>query len=297
MTAYQQIASNKRRTVILIVLFVIFIIVLGGILGETMEFGYGGLIFAVPIALGMSLFSYYSGDKVALWTAGAKGPITKEDNAYVYRLVENMTITAGLPMPKVYLIPDAAPNAFATGRDPKHASIAMTTGIVEMLENEELEGVIAHELAHIKNYDIRLMMIVIVCVGIVTLLTDFFFRWSFFGGRRRGGRDQGGAILLVIGIAAMIIAPIVAKIIQLAISRKREYLADASAVLLTRYPEGLARALEKISGASQPLKHARQATAHLYINNPFGNSKKFFSKLLSTHPPLQERVAALRKMA
>ncbi|MFA5995122.1 MAG: M48 family metallopeptidase [Patescibacteria group bacterium] len=296
MNIYQQIESNKRRSVLLVILFIVFIIALG------YTFAYindspGLLLLAIPISIIMSLTSYYSGDKIALWSSGAQGPIKKEANPYVYRLVENLCITAGLPMPKIYLINDSAPNAFATGRDPQHASIAMTTGIIQLLENEELEGVIAHELSHIKNYDIRLMMIVIICVGIVSLLANWFLRFSFFG--RGGRRDKNGAglIFMLIGVILMILSPLIAKLIQLAVSRKREFLADASAVLLTRYPAGLAKALEKISAAAQPLQRTNPATAHLFIASPFGATKHSWRNLFSTHPPISERVKALRSIA
>jgi heat shock protein HtpX len=297
---YKQITSNKRKSFLLIAIFVIFVIFLGWIFGQISNDGYGALILAVIISLIMALVSFYSGDKIALWTAGAKGPLNKNDNPYVYRMVENLCITAGLPMPKVYVIADPAPNAFATGRDPKHASIAITTGLIERLENEELEGVIAHELSHIKNYDIRLMMVVIVLVGVVALLSDWLLRFRFFGGRR-DDRDSGGqlgAILLLVGIVLAILSPLLAKLIQLAVSRKREFLADADGALLTRYPEGLAKALEKISAYGEPMIRANDATAHLYISNPFGGKKnKFFHKLFSTHPPAEERIKTLRGMA
>jgi heat shock protein HtpX len=297
---YKQITSNKRKSILLIVVFVIFIAALGWIFSQISDAGYSPLFFAVAISLVMALFSFYSGDKIALWTAGAKGPIEKNNNPYVYRLVENLCITAGLPMPKIYIISDPAPNAFATGRDPAHASIALTTGLIERLENEELEGVIAHELSHIKNYDIRLMMVVIVLVGVVALLSDWLLRFRFFGGRRsdRDGGGQIGAIMLLIGIALAIISPLIAQLIKLAVSRKREFLADADGSLLTRYPEGLARALEKISTYKEPMLRANDATAHLYIANPFGaKTQKFFHKLFSTHPPTEERIKTLREMA
>ncbi|MEK7084857.1 MAG: M48 family metallopeptidase, partial [Patescibacteria group bacterium] len=228
-------------------------------------------------------------------------------NPYVYRRVENLCITAGTPMPKVHIIESAALNAFATGRDPEHASIALTTGIIDALKNEELEGVIAHELSHVKNYDIRVMTIVVVLVGTIALLSDFFFRIRFFssiggsafgggGGRRdsRGGGGQVGAIIMIVGIVLLILSPIIAELIKLAVSRRREYLADASGALLTRYPEGLARALEKISQSKTPLAHASAATAHLFISNPF--KKHSVSGLFSTHPPIEERVKKLRGM-
>lgn len=279
-------------------IFFVLIVILGWVFGELTEFGYAGIVVAVIIAVGMSLFSYFSGDKVALWTAGAKA-IKKEDNPYVYRMVENLCITAGLHQPKVYIINDPAINAFATGRDPEHSSIAITTGAIEKLENEELEGVIAHELSHIKNYDIRLMTIVIICVGIVALLSNWFFRISFFGGRRNSrGDGRVQAIFMLVGLVLIIFAPIIGQLIKLAVSRKREFLADASGALLTRYPEGLASALEKIKvHNTKPMPHANNATAHLYISNPFGDkSKKGLARLFSTHPPVEERVAALRGM-
>ena len=293
---YSQIDSNKRKTIILIAVFIIIILALGWVFGELSGYGYWGLAIAVGVSIIMSLFSYYRGDKVALWTSGAK-PIKKEDNPYVYRLVENLCITAGIPVPKVHIIDDPAPNAFACGRDPEHSSIALTSGLIERLENEELEGVIAHELSHIKNYDIRLMTIVIVLVGIIVLMSDVFIRIRFFGRRSDRGGGQAGTILFVIGILLMILSPLIAQLIHLAISRKREFLADASGALLTRYPEGLASALTKISQCKQPLKKASNATAHLYITNPFSGRKKFLSKAFSTHPPVEERVKALRGMA
>ena len=298
-TAYSHIDSNKRKTVILVTIFIIFVLLLGWLFGYLTESGYYGLILAGIIAIVMSLFGYFSGDKVALVTAGAHQIKEKGANPYVWRIVENLCITAGLPMPKVYLIDDPAPNAFATGRDPKHASIALTTGIIERLENEELEGVIAHELSHIKNYDIRLMTIVIVLVGVVALLAELLIRINIFGGSRnnRSGGGQIGVILILVGLFLAILSPLIAKLIQLAISRKREFLADADATLLTRYPEGLAKALGKINEYKQPLRRANNATAHLYISNPFSGKKRFLSKLFSTHPPMEERIKALRQIA
>lgn len=266
---------------------------MGYAIGMYTGYGYGGLVIAVAVSLVMTTFSYYSGDKVALKTSGARGPLQKNDNPYVYRLVENLAITAGLPMPKIYIIPDQAMNAFATGRDPEHASIALTTGIIQNLENEELEGVIAHELSHVKNYDIRIMTLVIVLVGVVTLLADFFLRFSLFGGRGGNSRRENNGIIVLVGLILAVLSPLFATLIQLAISRKREFLADASGALLTRYPEGLARALEKI--AKRPtIKRANKATAHLYIANPLATKK--IAKLFSTHPPVEERVVALRRM-
>jgi len=279
-------------------IFLFVIVLLGWLLGELYDFGYGGLIIALFIAVLLNLFSYFKGDKVALAIAGAK-PIQQSDNPYVYRLVENLCITGGLPQPKIYLINDPSINAFATGRDPRHASIAITAGAIEKLENEELEGVISHELSHVKNYDVRLMTVVIICVGVITLIADFFIRGQFiFGGRRNNNREAGqlGAILMIVGLVLAILSPIFATLIQLAISRKREYLADASGALLTRYPEGLANALEKINNFNQPLRRANHATAHLYITNPFAGAGKKISGLFATHPPLNDRIKKLRGM-
>lgn len=297
MTAYQQIRSNKLHSVLLILFFASMIAVIGVAFTYLYDAGPGAIVLAVIFSTVMSLVGYYGGDKVALLSAGAKGPISQEENPYVYRLVENLAITAGLPMPKVYIIDEVVPNAFATGRDPKHASVAVTTGIVNLLENEELEGVIAHELSHVKNYDIRFMTIVIVCVGIVSLLANWFLRLSFFGGENRNSRTSGniGLVLAIIGVVLIIFSPIISKIIQLAVSRKREYLADSSGVLLTRYPEGLARALEKIDAHAAPMARANAATAHLFISNPFGKQRRW-RNLFSTHPPTEDRIKALRSM-
>lgn len=298
-TIYSHIDSNKRRSVILVVCFFIFVLALGWLFGYLTESGWLGIIIAAIIAIGMTLLSYFAGDKVALTTAGAREIKNKDDYPYVWRMVENLAITAGLPTPKIYIIDDQALNAFATGRDPQHASLALTTGLINSLENEELEGVIAHELSHVKNYDIRLMMIVIVLVGTVALLADILIRIQFFGGGRRDrseGNNQVAIFFILAGLLLAILSPLIAKLIQLAISRKREYLADANAALLTRYPEGLARALEKINQNSQPLKRANNATSHLYIANPFSGSKKWLARAFSTHPPIEERIKALQNM-
>lgn len=291
---YSQIDTNKRKTVFLMMIFICVIIFLGGIFGYMYGDFYTGLFIATIFSLFMNLFSYYKGDAVALSISGAR-QIKKEDNPYVFRMIENLSITSGLPMPKVYIIPDNAMNAFATGRDPQNASIALTQGIIDKLENEELEGVIAHEMAHIKNYDIRIMTIVIVLIGIIILLSDLIIRIPLLG---RGNRDNNkNPVFLIIGIVLAILSPIFAQLIQLAISRKREFLADATGALLTRYPEGLARALEKISIDGTPMQKTSQATAHLFISNPFGSKQKIISKLFATHPPIEKRIAELRKMA
>ncbi len=290
---YEEITKNKRKTIILIIIFTAFILFLGWLFGELYDMGYVGLFIALIISITMSLTGYYQGDKIALMSSGAK-KIKKEDNPYIYRIIENLAITAGLPTPQVYIINDAGMNAFACGRDPEHSSIAVTTGIIEKLENEELEGVIAHEMSHIKNYDIRIMTIVIVLVGIIALLADIMFRAQLFGFGGKNRENKNG-ILLIISLILMVLSPLIAQLIKLAISRKREFLADASGALLTRYPEGLAMALEKISQDNIPLKKAGNATAHLYIANPFKGKK--MSKLFSTHPPIEERIAKLRNMS
>jgi len=295
---YNQISSNKRKSILIMVLFIIIIFGLSWIFGKISGYNYYALIFAAIISIIMSLFSYFQGDKIALWTAGAK-QIKQADNPYVYKIIENLCITAGLPLPKIYLIPDSAPNAFACGRDPKHASIALTTGIIEILENEELEGVIAHELSHIKNYDILLMTITVVLIGIIALLSDWLlhhFFWFNRGNNSNRNNNQLGLILVIVGIILAILSPFIAELIKLAVSRKREFLADASGALLTRYPEGLANALEKISQYQQPLQKANHATAHLYFSNPFTEKRNFLSNFFSTHPPIEARIKNLREM-
>ncbi|PIW91904.1 MAG: zinc metalloprotease HtpX [Candidatus Nealsonbacteria bacterium CG_4_9_14_0_2_um_filter_37_38] len=277
--------------------FLVFVIGLGFLFSYLLQSSLI-LVIAVIFSILMSFFSYWYSDKIVLKLTHAK-PIEKKDNPELYRIVENLCITAGLPLPKIYEINEAQPNAFATGRDVNHAVVAVTRGLLERLERVELEGVIAHELSHVGNKDMLLGTVIVVLVGVVTLLANFFLRISFWGGgRRRDSRDSGGLIMLVLGILAAILAPIAAALIQLAISRKREFLADASGALLTRYPEGLARALEKISADSTPLKTANSSTAHLYISSPFKGkqSKSWFTKLFMTHPPVEERVRALRGM-
>ena len=280
----------------LMMIFIAVIIGLGYVFDKVWGVGdYSYVIFAVLLSFGMTAISYFQGDKIALWTSGAK-PITKEDNAYVYRLIENLAITNGTPTPKIYIIEDSAINAFATGRKPDMASIAVTTGAVEKLTNEELEGVLAHELSHVKNYDIRFMTLVAVLVGAISILSNIFLRSRWLP-RRSNDREGGniGAIFMIVGVVLAILSPIIAELIKLAISRRREYLADASGALLTRYPEGLAKALENIAAQNQPMKNANQATAHLFIANPFFGKK--ISNLFSTHPPVEERIKKLREMA
>ncbi|EKE15993.1 MAG: hypothetical protein ACD_11C00057G0018 [uncultured bacterium] len=292
-TLYDQADKNIRLTWIYITGFLVFVIGIGYVFAGAMGNSailYGAIIFSVLMSFG----SYWWSDKIVLKMSKAK-ELTHDNNREIYHLVENLCITAGLPTPRIYIIEDSAPNAFATGRDPQHGVICFTTGIIQKLEKTELEGVIAHELSHIGNRDILLSTVIVVLVGFVTLLADWFRHWAFFGGKS-DDRDRGqlGIILMVVAIVLSILAPIAAMLMQLAISRKREFLADADGALLTRYPEGLARALEKISSDQEPLEAANRATAHLYIANPFKGKK--VSKLFMTHPPIEERIKALKGM-
>ena len=291
-TLYTYAESNIRKTLILITLFLIFIIGLGWVFSDYFK-NSGILVFAVIFSILMSFSSYWYSDKIVLALTRAN-PIEKEDKPELYRAVENLCITAGLPLPKIYILPEDQSNAFATGRDKNHAVIAVTRGLLEKLDRTELEGVISHELSHIGNKDMLLMTVVVVLVGFVSIITDLFLRSMRFGGFGRRDNRGGVAIFALIGLILVILSPIVAKLIQLAISRKREFLADASGALLTRYPEGLARALEKIAVDKSPLKVASTATAHLYISNPFKEKK--FSSLFMTHPPIEERIKALRDL-
>jgi len=286
--------SNIRKTWILMSLFFVIIIGLGWFFGYIYN-SPGIVFFAVIFAVFMNIFSYWFSDKIVIRITGAK-PIKREEHRELWNIVENLSITAGLPMPKVYIINDSVPNALATGRNQEHAVVAVTTGLLKVLDKNELEGVIAHELSHIGNKDILISTIIVVLVGFVVLLSDMFLRMTIYGGG--GNRDnRAGGVLMIVGIALMILSPIIATLIQLAVSRKREFLADASGALLTRYPEGLASALEKISLHGGRMKKANKATAHMYIHNPFGERKKFkgfLTGLFQTHPPTEERVRALR---
>lgn len=288
---YSHIDSNKRKTWLLIALFVGVLAAAGYAYGYVSGAGEFGLVFALVISLGMTAFSWFFGDKVVLFTTGARRIESRDEYPYLWNIVENLCITSGQPMPALYVVDDSAPNAFATGISPDKASVAFTTGLIEILENEELEGVAAHELSHVKNFDSRYMLIVATMVGALTLMGDLFFRIGF--GRNR--RDAHPAFLLI-GIAFLILSPIIGELIKLAVSRSREYLADASGSLLTRYPEGLARALEKISTHGAKMQGASNATAHLWIASPFGPHRKF-SALFATHPPAEERIRRLRGMA
>ncbi|MGB2762598.1 MAG: M48 family metallopeptidase [Minisyncoccales bacterium] len=295
-TLYTQAESNTRKTWLLMTGFFIFIIAVGWLFSFLLDTSII-LIIAVALSILMSFGSYWYSDKLVLRMCRAK-PIEKRDNPELFRLVENLCITAGLPLPKIFIIQESQSNAFATGRNAEHAVVAVTTGLLEKLERTELEGVIAHELSHIGNKDMLLQTVIVVLVGVVAMLSNMFLRISFFGGSRRNSQGSSGAILLVIGILAAILAPLAASLIRMSISRKREFLADASGSLLTRYPEGLARALEKISADSSPMRTANNSTAHLFISNPFKGEqrKSWFTKLFMTHPPVEERIAALRGM-
>lgn len=299
MGIYEEIAKNKRKSYLLVFFFLAFVIVLGLIIGFFYGNKYFGLGLAVVIGVIYFLFSYYGGANAILSMTKAK-EATKPQYTYLINTVEGLSIAAGLPKsPKVYVIEDSALNAFATGRDPEHSSVTVTTGLMERLNKLELEGVIAHELSHIKNYDIRVMMLAAVMVGLTVLLSDFLLRsflWGSHGQKREGG--NGAIIFIVVGIVLAILAPLVGEAIKLAISRKREYLADASGALLTRYPKGLADALKKIKDDPDPLvDHANKATAHLFISTPFRKSKSSFMKnLFSTHPPLEDRIKRLEGM-
>ncbi|KKR25710.1 MAG: Protease HtpX-like protein [Microgenomates group bacterium GW2011_GWC1_39_7b] len=294
MNIYSAISSNKNKTWLIMFLFVVFITTLVYVFSKAMGFSLGLAGIALVIAGITSIGSYYYSDKLVLATTGAK-EIKKSDYPKYYRTVENMCIAAGLSMPKVYIVEDASPNAFATGRDPKHAVVCATTGLLAMMDDAELEGVIAHELSHIKNYDIRLMGVVVVLVGFIAIISDLFIRATFYS---NSDDNKASSIFLILAIVFAILSPIAATLIQLAVSRKREYLADASGALLTRYPEGLASALEKLAHDKTPPRVASNATAHLYIENPFDNKKvkNFFTGLFNTHPPLEERIKILRQM-
>ena len=298
---YDRIDANRRSTFLLLLVFVALLagasIAMGIVLGLPYPFAP---LLIIPFLI-IALVSYYGSSRVALAISQAR-EVTEAGEPELFRTVENLCIGAGLPMPKVYVIEDGSPNAFATGRDPDHAAIVVTRGLLQKLDKLELEGVIAHELSHIGNYDIRMMTIVVVLVGLTALMADFALRLTFYGaGRRSSNRGRGGgagvAIVYAVALVAIILTPIVAQLIRFAISRQREFLADASGALLCRNPEALARALEKISADPDPLEVANKATAHLYINSPLREHKSFLNNLFTTHPPIEERVRLLRAMA
>ncbi|MEK7568192.1 MAG: M48 family metallopeptidase [Patescibacteria group bacterium] len=298
MTLYSQKESNIRKTWLLFSLFLIVVIGLGWVFSRIYA-DPSILYFAVIFSVLMNVAAYWFSDKIVLKMARA-APVEKKDAPELHNIVENLAIIAGLPMPKIYLIRESQPNAFATGRNPKYAVVAVTDGLLERLDRSELEGVLAHELSHIGNRDMLISTVVVVLVGFISILSDMFLRSSFFGGfRNRGNREGGGQaqiVFMLVGVVLAILAPLAAMLIQLAISRKREFLADASGALLTRYPEGLARALEKISSNKTPMRAANNTTAHLWLDDPFKNRGKnsWLHKMFMTHPPINERIAALR---
>jgi heat shock protein HtpX len=302
-TFRDRIAVNRRNSLFLIACFIAFVAVFGYVIGWAWigdpVGAIFGLVLAVVVGTISGLLTYFSGDRMVLAASRAK-EITHDDAPVLFNVVEEMAIAAGLPMPKVYIIEDSAPNAFATGRDPDHASIAVTSGLLEKLDRDELQGVIAHEMSHVGNFDIRYAMLVGILVGTTVLISDFFLRGLWFGGGRGGGRGGGGGylqlVMIVIAILLAILAPLFARLLQLSISRQREYLADASAVQLTRNPKGLADALQKISGDREVLEAANRATAHLYIVNPVKRFEKRAKGLFSTHPPIEDRIEILRSM-
>lgn len=300
MTTYSFREKNIRNTWVIFGAF--FAVIIG--IGWAVSYIYNDqslLLIAVLFSIGMNVLAYWKSDSIAMQMSGAH-EVTRESARELYNLVENLTIASGLPMPRLYVIEDHAANAFATGRNPQHAAIAVTTGLLERMDRSELEGVLAHELSHIKNYDTLIMTVAVVLVGFLALISDFFVRSMWFGRHSDDDRRDTNPVMLAIGVAAIILAPIAGTLMQLAISRKREFVADSSAALMTRYPEGLAAALEKLS-LDSPLAHPKQATAHLFIVNPFKADSaerktraQFFSRLFMTHPPIEDRIAALRKL-
>src|SRR3989344_2349917 len=299
LNVYEQVDSNKRKSVLVMVLFTLFIVGAAWVFGKASGYGLSFVGWALVISGIMSWGSYYYSDKIILTLSRARPADRKRDFQF-YTVTENLAMAAHLPKPRLYVIEDTAPNAVATGRDPKHAVVCVTTGLLSKLNRTELEGVLAHEISHIRNYDIRLMSIVSVMVGLVALLGDWFLRARFWGGSRNSDRDNGniGALIMFLGIIFAILSPIIAQLIQLAISRRREFVADAGSVEITRQPQGLISALEKIASDTEPLEAANKATAHLYIVNPFkertNKAVAAFAKLFNTHPPVSERIKVLQ---
>jgi len=293
---YEQIAWNKRKTYAIVFLFFIIVLLAGWAFGELMGFGSLGLVFALIVSLPMTFGSYYFSDSIVLKISQAK-PLERKQNKYLYDIVDALAIGSGIPKPHAYIIDDSAPNAFATGRDPEHAVVCVTTGLLDKLKRQELEGGIAHELSHIKNYDTLLMTIAAVMVGMTALMSDIIIRGFMHRGNSndRGG-GKAGMVLLVVALVLIIITPIIAQLMKFALSRQREFLADASAAKLTRYPPALASALEKISKDKEPLEAANKATAGLYIINPLKEHSSFLNNMFATHPPIEERIKRLRAM-
>lgn len=294
---YELVDANKAKSNLIIIAFIVFITLSAYFIGYSLGYGLNFVGFALILSGLTSLGSYYYSDQIILTLSNAK-PAKRSEHFDFYTVTENLSHVAGIPMPKLYVIEDTAMNAFATGRDPKHAVVVATTGILAKLNRTELEGVIGHELSHVKNYDIRLMGVVTVLIGIITLMADFLLRFSFYGRRRdRDENNQLSALFLVVGLVLALLSPLIAQLIKLAISRRREFLADASSAQLTKYPEGLARALEKLAADKEPLEAANKATAHLYIVNPLKNHHDavgWFASFFNTHPPVSERIKVLR---
>lgn len=295
---FEEVRGNKIKSVALIVLFLFLVAALGLVVGLF----YGSFVFGIALTtiagLVYVLIVYNSGDQMILTMTGAK-PVTKKEYPYFYHTLEGLSIAAGIPVPKAYVIEDSALNAFATGKDPEHASITVTTGLLEKMNRQELEGVVAHEMSHVKNYDIRFMMLAVVLVGLVTLLSDFILRSFLWGGHKRDNRGGGNIqiIFIIIGLLFAVLAPVIGYLIKMAVSRKREFMADANAAILTRYPPGLASALEKIRKDPDPLvDKANKATAHLFISTPFRKEHSFVTNIFATHPPIEERIRRLKEM-
>jgi heat shock protein HtpX len=303
----EQISANKRKTALLILGTLVFVGAVGYVLGLVVSGGstqaaLAALAIALLISIGMSWTSYRYGDRIVLATSRAR-PVTHEDEPRLHNVVEGLALAAGIPKPAVYVVPEQAPNAFATGRDPEHSSIAVTQGLLDMMNRVELEGVVGHEMSHIRDRDILLGTVVATLVGVVVLLAEFMLRWFWWGGmggrRNNEGGNEGNAILFAVGLALAVLAPFFAQIIKLAMSRRREYLADAEGAMLTRYPPGLASALRKVAGDHTPMRTANNATAHLWLNQPSrtpGEENHWFENLFSTHPPIQERIRLLEEM-
>ncbi len=299
---YEQISSNKRKSVFLIFFFLVLIFVLSWFFAQLFEFGRYAYILAIVIAVVMTFGSYFASDKLVLAVSKAK-PVSQQDYPHLYNVVEGLALAAGLPKPRCYIIDDTAPNAFASGRNPKNAIVVVTKGLLEKLNRVELEGVIAHEMSHIKNYDVLVQTLAVVMVGVVALLSDWILRsffWGSRGRRRSSSRDRGGgdigSIIAIVGVVLAIFSPFIAQLLRFSVSRKREFLADANGALLTRYPPGLASALKKLDADREPLEVANKATAHLYIVNPLKDLKGKTNKMFSTHPPIEERIASLENM-
>lgn len=295
---YEQVDRNKQKSLLIVALFIAFVGLFAWVAARGFGFGLGFIGSALVLSGLMSFASYYWSDRVILSLSGARPADRKRDFNF-YTVAENLCLASNVPKPKLYVIEDTAMNAFATGRDPEHAVVVATTGLLSKLSRTELEGVIAHELSHVRNYDIRLMSLVTILVGVVTLVADWFLRMSFLGRNDRESNNQLGAVMALAGFILILLSPLIANLLKLAVSRRREFLADASGVGITKYPEGLARALEKIAADKEPLEAANKATAHLYIANPLKNredSVGWFASLFNTHPPIAERIKALRSM-